>query len=174
MNIVKIEQKIRIVQDSDIIKISIVVPALNIEKMKQLLGCRILGKEPFPLRFNHTAGKTFKVQIYVQASKILPYLRTEHYADATNAAAYRDLLNKPASSLYYSEYMVKCEKVDLYAFGQCSGYCAEYARRRKPNTLAMNVLYYGKDGTKISLHRTGDIGNRYINFRGQWLTNKSF
>jgi hypothetical protein len=57
--------KVRLVTEFSTVNCTIIVPFLNIEKMKQATNCRIQKVEETRVGFNHNAGKLAKVTISV-------------------------------------------------------------------------------------------------------------
>ena len=76
------------------------------------------------------------------------------------------LVDKSFFYLSYHEQNLLTDKVALYAFGKCYTYT---------DGKKYNVVYRNKLGHKISLIKSeqNNFGQkRYINFKGQWYSNK--
>jgi len=152
--------------ESKQIEISLLVPALNLEKMKQSTNCSILSKVEKKVDFNHHAGKLYFVTIRVKFSDIKKYLQRENIYTVENKNEYLSLLNISAFYTTYHECNLLADKVALYAFGDC----------RKFPQSNFNTIYKNKAGHKISLVQTeqNNFGQkRYINFKGQWYSNRN-
>ena len=148
------------------IEISLTVPALNLQKMQQLTNCYIVSKVEKKVDFNHYAGKLFFVTIRVKFEAIKQYLQRENIYTVENKSEYLNLLNSSAFYTTYHECNLLADKVALYAFGDC----------RKFPQSNFNTIYKNKAGHKISLVQTeqNNFGQkRYINFKGQWYSNKN-
>lgn len=149
--------------ESKKIKISLIVPALNLQKMKELTGCTICGKKEIEVNFNHYAGKLFNVTLLVRFDKIENYLQRNNISECENKSEYLNLLNTPQFYLGYFETNLLTDKVALYAFGDCRQFS-------KPN---FNTIYKNKAGHKISLCHSiqNNFGQkRYVKFKGQWYS----
>ena len=83
-----IDNKIYFVNDYDFVKMSLIVPALNLEKMRLATKCRIISKEEVNVTFNHNAGRLFKVTIDVRFINIVTYLKTGDVYSCENKAAF--------------------------------------------------------------------------------------
>lgn len=152
--------------ESKQIEISLLVPALNLEKMKQLTNCYIVSKVEKKVDFNHYAGKLYFVTIRVKFSDIKKYLQRENIYTVENKSEYLSLLNSSAFYTTYHECNLLSDKVALYAFGDCRNLTY-------PN---FNTIYKNKAGHKISLAHSiqNNFGQkRYIKFKGQWYSNKT-
>jgi len=166
MEAILLNNKIKLVNDFTFIDCEILVPSLNIQNLKQLTSCKIISKEAKKVDFNHNAGNLFTVKIRVRFDKIKQYLKHESCHDAINKSEYLNLLDKSFFYLSYHEQNLLTDKVALYAFGDC----------RKFPQSNFNTIYKNKAGHKISLVQTeqNNFGQkRYINFKGQWYSNKN-
>jgi hypothetical protein len=169
MEAIIVNNRINLVNDYAQIKITLKVPALNLQKMKMLLNCSIISKQEIELPHNHNAGKIYSVVIRVKFATLKQYMMRDNCHGCENKAEYLNLLN--ISSLSYASYHesnLLCEKVPLYAFGNCYQF---------KNGKEFNSVYTNKNGHKISLVHTeqNKLGKaRYINFKGQWYSNKKY
>ena len=167
METILLNNKIKLVNDFTFIDCEILVPSLNIQNLKQLTSCKIISKEAKKVDFNHNAGNLFTVKIRVRFDKIKQYLKHESCHDAINKSEYLNLLDKSFFYLSYHEQNLLTDKVALYAFGKCYTYT---------DGKKYNVVYRNKLGHKISLIKSeqNNFGQkRYINFKGQWYSNKN-
>ena len=172
----KIENKILAVRQNDYLTMTLVVPSLNIENMKQITNCTIISKTPTSLNCHHNAGTLFSVKIRVQFKNIEKYLLTENIFGAGHASQraenieqYLNILGKKWGSTYYAEGNIISSRVGLYAFGNCE---KRWSGFRGGNSVS--VHYFGRNGAKISLNKKASEINRYVNFKGQWMSNRSF
>jgi hypothetical protein len=172
----KIENKIIAVKEHDYLTLTIVVPALNIQKMKDLTGCSILSKEFTTLSSNHNAGKLFKVKIRVKFKNIEKYLLEENIymqgnnvAPAVNVAEYLNIIGRKCGNTYYSDDNLITSKCALYAFGNCSKHWSSFR-----GSNVSNVHYFGRNGSKISLIKKMNEITRYVKFKEQWMSNRNF
>jgi hypothetical protein len=168
MEAIILNNRIQLVSsESNYIEISLLVPARNLQKFKELTNCSILSKIETKVNHNHYAGVLFTVKIRVEFLAIKKYLQRESIYDCENKNEYTNLLNQP--SIFYLTYFecnLLADKVALYAFGDC----------RKFTQSNNNTIYRNKAGHKISLVNSiqNDFGQkRYINFKGQWYSNKT-
>jgi len=167
MQAIIINNKVTLVDDFSTIKMSLIVPKRNMQRMKELTKCCILSKEPTKVAYNNYAGDLFKVNISVGFKDINPYLNYGNAYEAINNDNYLDLLNKPIFSLYASQVNLKTDKVNLYAFSNCS---------RIPY-INSSTIYYRIDGKKHSFinRDLNEFGNkRYISFKGHIYSNRIF
>jgi hypothetical protein len=168
MEAIIINNRIKLVNDFSLINVTLRVPALNIQKMKSLLNCAIISKKEIELSHHHNAGKIYSVVIRVKFANLKKYMQHESCHECENKAAYLNLLGLP--SLFYTSYHEQnllSENVALYAFGDC----------RKFSSKNFNTIYTNVNGHKISLVQTeqNNFGKkRYLNFKGQWYSNKNF
>lgn len=161
-----LKNKITLVDDYSMIYASILVPKRNIQKLIGLTNCEIISKNITLLPNNHHAGTTYIVDIYARFDKIKDYLNKISITDCDNKDIYLSMLNEN-KYLSYSDTHLKSEKVKLYAFGDL------YI----PNNYNYNAIYYNAKGHKISVCHDdwNEHGNkRYINFKGQWFSNKKY
>jgi hypothetical protein len=162
MKTIIINNEIKLVRDNELIEMSLLVPAKNLQAMKEQTQCRIMSKISAVVNFNHNAGQLYRVRIKVRFNCIAPYLKHTNYDVAVNAKIY--------SSLFYTSQnyvTIPCDSVKLYAFGDCS--CIAIFR-------SQNVIYYNKIN-KISLianELNGFGEKRYIKFKKQWYSNKKY
>lgn len=168
MKAIILNNEVKFVQENSCITITIQVPAANIEKMRHELNCTIISKKEKILHNRNYAGKVYEGTIRVMFHKIENLLRRKHFSDCTNAKDYQNLLyNKPQNWLH-TEYMLLCDSVELYAFGRLN---------ISPNGKGSNSVYTNKLGHRISLVHS-ELNNfgkkRYINFKGQWYSNKMY
>jgi hypothetical protein len=161
MKTIIINNEIKLVRDNELIEMSLLVPAKNLQAMKEQTQCRIMSKISAVVNFNHNAGQLYKVRIKVRFNCIAPYLKHTNYDVAVNAKIYEMLFYSPN---YVS---IPCDSTGLYAFGDCS--CIAIFR-------SINVIYYNQNN-KISLianELNGFGEKRYIKFKKQWYSNKKY
>jgi len=158
MKTVIIDNKIRIVENSSRIVLSITVPRLNLQKMKEALNCEIIEKKLIKLNFKHNAGEVFSVKISVLFSKIEKYLREGNIFNCENKDQYLSLFSESDRNNYSTRIML-IDIVALYAFGQFF----------LNNSLNNNTIYYNKKGNKISLNNQF---NKYIRFKNEFYYKK--
>lgn len=169
MEAIIINNRIKLVHDFSQITVTLRVPALNIEKMKGLLNCGIISKKETDLSHNHNAGKIYLISVRLKFADLKKYMQRESCHECENQTEYLNLLG--LISLFYSTYHEQnllSETVALYAFGDC---------RKFGNGKNFNTVYTNVNGHKISLVQTeqNNFGKkRYINFKGQWYSNKNF
>lgn len=162
MKTIIINKEIKFVRDNELIEMSLLVPAQNLQAMKKLTKCRIVSKISAVVNFKHNAGQLYKVKIKVRYNCIAPYLKHTNYDVAINAEIY--------SSLFYTSQnyvTIPCDSVKLYAFGDCS---IDSIYR------SVNAIYYNQNN-KISLiaNDLNDYGEkRYIKFKNQWYSNRKY
>jgi len=150
-------------RDNDWITITIQIPLRNLQNLQEKTGCKILKKQPKILDFNHHAGIVANVTIWVAFNKIEPYLKRKQITKETEGInEYLFLLDKSGFDLFYHEQNLLSDDVALYAFGNCWKY---------ESKISNNTLYYNKYGKKISLAYNG---GKYINFKGEYWTNKKY
>lgn len=165
MNAIIINNKVTLVDDFSLLKMSIIVPKRNLQRMIELTKCKILSKEPTHVAYNNYAGDLFKVTISVLYKNISQYMNIGDLRKAENAKAYFDLLN--FQQFYYNLCSLKSDSVNLYAFGDCS---------RIPY-VDNSTIYYSINRTKHSFinRDLNEFGNkRYINFKGKVYSNRNF
>lgn len=161
MKTIIINNKIRLVRDNELIELSLLVPARNLQAMREQTNCRIMSKLSAVVNFKHNAGQLYRTKIKVRYNDIAPYLKVCNYDVAVNAKIYEMLFYSPN---YVS---IPCDSTGLYAFGDCS--CIAIFR-------SINVIYYNKIN-KISLiaNELNDFGEkRYIKFKGYWYSNRKY
>lgn len=169
MEAIIVNNRINLVNDYAQIKVTLRVPALNLQKMKTLLNCSIISKQEIELTYNHNAGRIYSVVIRVKFAALKQYMQRDSCHECENKTEYLNLLN--ISSLFYASYHesnLLGEKTALYAFGKCYQF---------KNGKEFNSVYTNKNGHKISLVHIeqNELGKkRYINFKGQWYSNRKF
>lgn len=171
MKTIIIDKKVYMIDDFDFVKMSLIVPALNLEKMRLATKCRIISKEDVEETFHHNAGKLYKVTIDVRLTNIVAYLKDGDVFSCENKDAFLSMFyDQSFWSLHrWSSRVFPCNKVALYAFGDCNNF--------RPKENNMNVIYYDINGKKISLLTCEDNEygkKRYINFKGHAYSNRKF
>ena len=165
MQAIIINNRVTLVDDFSQIKISIIVPARNIQRMKELTNCKIISKEPTTVSYNNYAGKLFRVTISVAYKNISQYMNIGDLRKAENAKAYLDLLN--FQQFYYNLCSLKSDSVNLYAFGNCY----------YDGQPSLSTIYYAVDGSKKSIinRDLNDFGRkRIIRLKGKYYSNRNF
>jgi len=155
---VAIDNQVKLLTKTSDVKLTLLVPRGNIERMKRLTGCKIISKERTSVYFNHHAGELYKVTISVKWGKVSVYYRHTISANTcTNASEYANMLGVDTWSLNWVYYQITdTTKVPLYAFGNP-------IIRVKPSRN--NGIYQNLKGEKISLI---DKFDKYVNFKGTW------
>lgn len=146
---------------------TILVPARNISAMIKLTDAFVVKKQMKNVSFNHHAGNLFDVTIRVNFSKIEKFLKTSWVGHCENKDVFLSLWYNDRE-MSWSNSNLPSNNVALYAFGECYKY---------ENYNMSNALYFNKSGKKISVqHRdyNENGAKRYINFKGEWFTNKKF
>lgn len=165
MNAIIINNKVTLVDDFSLLKMSIIVPKRNLQRMKELTKCQILSKEPTTVNYNNYAGDLFRVTILVAYKDINQYMNYSNLFNVDNAKEYFDLLYSKDG--YYFHCNLKSDNVNLYAFGDCS---------RIPY-VNNSTIYYSLTGDKHSFinRDLNEFGNkRYILFKGKYYSNRKF
>lgn len=156
-----IENRIKLfVDDRQRVNLIGIVPKGNIQRMKELTGCKILSVEKHTASFNHNAGELCRIVYRVELCNILPYLKHSDSARyCENAKEYANLLGVSIHDLGYCFLYLLTDKLPLYAFGY----------PKKPKTKTGMSIYQDINGKRISLHRN----ERYIKKFGRWFSLKS-
>ena len=156
MKIAILNNKVQLVEFNDYVKINIIIPYGNIQKMIDLTGCKILKVQPIELNFHHLAGRVAKVEIKVMFGKIEKYLQFDRLNNSVeNYEYYCALLGDRSKKYYTIDFELISDKVKLYTFG-------EPILRRRNN--AVNGIYVNRTGKKISLSKI----QKYVNFKGEY------
>lgn len=155
---VAIDNQVKLLTKTSNVKLTLLVPRGNIERMKQLTGCKIINKERTSVDFNNHAGELYKVTISVKWGKVSGYYRQTISANTcVNGREYANMLGIDTRSLNWVYYQITdTNKIPLYAFG-------EPIMRRKESRN--NGIYQNLKGEKISLIGKFD---KYVNFKGTW------
>ena len=167
MKAIIINKKIQLVQENELIELSLLVPARNLQAMRDQTGCRIISKIPCDATFRHNAGKLYLTKIKVRYSKVAPFLKECNYKVAENADVFASLFYSSQNYIY-----IPCDSIGLYTFGDCSSFESSFKSSHQ-----MNVLYYSSENNRISLYGNilNDFGDkRYIKFKGYWYSNRKF
>ena len=163
MKAIIIENKIRLVSNEfESIRVNVICPARNIQKMEEETGCIILSKKETVLNYNHHAGTVYAITISVQFNRIEKYLNTKNVRDCENKANYFDLLSAENCGFYDSEVNLKANEITgLYIFGDCSKYT---------NTKLACFPYYAP-GKKVKYFNSN---KRYYKNCDTWYSNKKY
>lgn len=155
---VAIDNQVKLLTNSSNVKLTLLVPRGNIERMKQLTKCKILAKERTTVNFNHHAGDLYKVSVSVKWGNVSGYFRRTVSANTcTNAREYSNMLGVDTLVLNWIYYQITdTSKIPLYAFG-------EPVIRVK--LQRNNGIYQNLKGETISLSRKFD---KHVNFKGTW------
>lgn len=166
MEAIIINKKIKLVEDSTIITVTINVPFLNIQKMKELTKCSILSVKETFLKFKNNAGKIAEVTIRVKFINISDFItNVENIANADNKECYLNMISINENKAYCFNWFPQFKKFNLrtldifnlYAFGYCY-------KESKPNFLT--YIYINKLGKKISLY---GVNKKYLKFKGEYF-----
>ena len=172
MKAVIIDNKIRLVKESDLLNVNIICPARNIQKMINETGCRIISKTDAFLNYKNNAGKVFELNIQVKFSNIEKYLKVETIWNCENKASYIEMLGvKSVGNIPYHDSNLPSNFVNsLYAFGNCSylgvpSFCTEYypLTNGKVKVIYLNDTQHTDFGKK-----------RYMKNAGTWYSNKKY
>jgi len=156
--------KVRLVTEFSTVNCTIVVPFLNIEKMKQATNCRIQKVEETRVDFNHNAGKLAKVTISVRFSQIENYLNTSSVFDCENKDEYFNLLGKEVYG-YLNTTLLNCDKAKLYGFGNIP-----YSYQVGVNKTS----YFNKFGIEKKYAQHSEMPRYKYSAKHGWSSNRAF
>jgi len=173
MDAVIFNNKIQLIShENSLVTITIRVPALNLQNLRQKTDCSILSKKEVTLTHKHLAGVVYDVCIVVRFSKIKKFLKHSSVYSCGNLTEYATLLGYSKERSLYTALWHECnllsDSVALYAFGDC---------RVLTNLIRCNQVYVNAKGQRISLSHNllNNFGcKRYINFKGTWYSNKKY
>jgi hypothetical protein len=157
---VAIDNQVKLLSNYSNVVLTLLVPRGNIQRMKDLTGCKIIAKESFKATFNHHAGELFNVTISVNWAKISGYFKqTTSAYSCINAAEYANILGVLKFELNFAYLqVVDCSKIPLYAFGK---------PHLRVKACANNGVYKNLKGEKISLLNQFA---RFTKFKGTWYS----
>lgn len=167
MKPILLNNRIKLVNDNDIIRMSIIVPALCISEMILKTKCKVLNKKLVKLPFHHTAGDVYDVHISVRFKNIENFLQKTKCDLAENCAEYLNLLDvNDYRELYGNVRFVYTNKTQLYAF--------KHVYKRKIHKYD-NYIYYDINNKKISVipSEHNDFGKaKFIKFNNKTYVKK--